>query len=947
MVGSDEGLVLAPPSSSQAWRQLLTRHRFTAVYAVDSLQSWMGSPDGFLVATENGGRSWRSSRLPASETVRHLAFSTPRHGFAYTDDSTFETRDRGRTWRSRTSAQIPLVFFDSLVGWAGSDDSDSLYVTGDGGETWRADPKAWLTAILSDSVAGDASSVSVRFDPLAKDTLVWIVSDSGFWSYQHGRLSRDTIKLGLTAASRVTTSLGYGLDSLGNLVRTSDGGKTWAEIAIRPRRYPAPWYYLFLGICILVTMVSIPAPAEAERKSVADLLVSDRPLRETDRDVLDFAAIAGGLSRFLRNTRTQPPLTIAVTGKWGTGKSSLMLMLQRDLEGHRFRTVWFNAWHHQREESLLASLLESIRQRAVPAIWTLKGLRFRFRLLGARYRRYWRPLTFMLPLFAIAVGWFLADSDQRIVELRNVVLSLYHLVRNGKVDPVPGSERTVFFFVISVAGTIWTYMKGLKPFGVSPAVLAKSLASATKMRTLELQTGFRYRFAQDFKEVTQALSPERLVVFIDDLDRCKPEQVLEILESVNFLVESGECVVVLGMDRERVIGCVGIGFKDVAGILSESDAPPPPPAEQAELAVAALRIARADDAGGDPTSIVPAAPVKSQAQIQADYARQYLEKLINMEIAIPPVDAKDLGNVMTASLDQMPAGPPAKTPLLDRLARFRRPLQAAAVIAVSVAGFLVAFKPPRWLSRSEPPSVVVPASSPPAATATSGATLAGNAGSTKPAVTQTNDDLTHRRSAVNLIPGTAGKRSWWPLALGLFLALGFMVWLLIPTEPHRVEDSPAFGVALKAWSPVLYSSMRTPRSAKKFLNRVRYLAMLQRDVPKALRPAERAIGWLREHSRPIDWLLERLGFPELEEEVPSLEKIPENVLVALSVVRETRPDWLAEPDFWTMPIQRFATSQGQAIPEKLEQALEEVGIMPALKNYKADWLKVSLGVRSG
>src|ERR1700724_1577599 len=69
---------------------------------------------------------------------------------------------------------------------------------------------------------------------------------------------------------------------------------------------------------------------------------------------------AWGLSRFWRNEKTQPPLTLAVTGEWGTGKSSLMNLLRSDLKRYGFRPVWFNAWHQQKAEHLLAPLLEGV-----------------------------------------------------------------------------------------------------------------------------------------------------------------------------------------------------------------------------------------------------------------------------------------------------------------------------------------------------------------------------------------------------------------------------------------------------------------------------------------------------------------------------------------------------------------------------------------------------------
>jgi Cdc6-like AAA superfamily ATPase len=97
--------------------------------------------------------------------------------------------------------------------------------------------------------------------------------------------------------------------------------------------------------------------------------------------VLGLKPLALAQSRFVRNTSTSLPLTIAITGPWGTGKSSLMNLVAEDLRQRGASPVWFNAWHHQKEENILAALFENIRAQASPSAWRLSGLWFRLRLL--------------------------------------------------------------------------------------------------------------------------------------------------------------------------------------------------------------------------------------------------------------------------------------------------------------------------------------------------------------------------------------------------------------------------------------------------------------------------------------------------------------------------------------------------------------------------------------
>ena len=98
--------------------------------------------------------------------------------------------------------------------------------------------------------------------------------------------------------------------------------------------------------------------------------------------------------------------SLVIVGPSGSGKSTLMNMLREDLTKWGFRPIWFNAWHHQTEEHFLASLLESIRKQAVPRLLTLRGLRFRFRLLWFRSHWYWLSIMALALLTAFGINQF-------------------------------------------------------------------------------------------------------------------------------------------------------------------------------------------------------------------------------------------------------------------------------------------------------------------------------------------------------------------------------------------------------------------------------------------------------------------------------------------------------------------------------------------------------------
>jgi hypothetical protein len=90
---------------------------------------------------------------------------------------------------------------------------------------------------------------------------------------------------------------------------------------------------------------------------------SDAP---TERDDLGRAPYVRTLARIVRTAET--PLVIAIYGAWGAGKTSLMKQLRRQLDpGHdgqgvgeqHARTVWFDPWMHQFDDSPALALLHA------------------------------------------------------------------------------------------------------------------------------------------------------------------------------------------------------------------------------------------------------------------------------------------------------------------------------------------------------------------------------------------------------------------------------------------------------------------------------------------------------------------------------------------------------------------------------------------------------------
>jgi len=71
---------------------------------------------------------------------------------------------------------------------------------------------------------------------------------------------------------------------------------------------------------------------------------------------------------------------------------------------------------------------------------------------------------------------------------------------------------------------------------------------------------------QKLKEIIKEIKNDRIVIFVDDLDRCLPDKALQVLESAKVFLDAEGYVFVIGLDRDIIEKCVDKKYGKESGI---------------------------------------------------------------------------------------------------------------------------------------------------------------------------------------------------------------------------------------------------------------------------------------------------------------------------------------------------------------------------------------------
>ncbi|AZZ98502.1 P-loop NTPase fold protein [Pseudoalteromonas sp. R3] len=207
----------------------------------------------------------------------------------------------------------------------------------------------------------------------------------------------------------------------------------------------------------------------------------------SEQDSLNREKYAKAFANLTLNCET--PMVVGLYGSWGTGKSTLMKLIQGSLDQTKTIPIWFDPWQHQFDDNPTLALVHTIIEQC-----NLKDSKK------------------LATVIASALGYSFLKTVSNIS-----VKDIEHFAKKYEEDNFLLREERV----------------KLKDY-----------------------------FAELITNIVKG-TDKRVVFFIDDLDRCMPEQVMKLLESLKLFLNLPNCVYFLAVDHDAIEQSIEYYYKSI------------------------------------------------------------------------------------------------------------------------------------------------------------------------------------------------------------------------------------------------------------------------------------------------------------------------------------------------------------------------------------------------
>ena len=388
-------------------------------------------------------------------------------------------------------------------------------------------------------------------------------------------------------------------------------------------------------------------------KSTFNRILSDTPITSREQDRLEFRAYADALGVLIGSKETSTPLIAAISAPWGAGKSTVAELVQEYLRapssewGHRHIVCCFNAWQHDDAPYLGAALAAEVAQRAnCERYWWRRVIQPLPASMLRPEQRWRRKIAILAVSAAAAIGLVLGRQSRDFIIALTQPTDDHWLAAEHATH---GLGLTLFVAFAAIGFIVPRILSG-----------SRAVASFLNDPQSEAARGSMNVVRAQLEEIIHGATRDdrRLIIFVDDLERCRPPRAVEICEVVSQLLNIRDVVTVLVADMESIALSAALKYRS----LEVPDS-----------------LTGKQSANGD----------------YAQYGRSYLQKLVQLQLELPPATPDLLRRMLHADVAEAKNVNSPSPDISQKIAARFGLILAAAVTGILTLGYAL---PPELLA---------------------------------------------------------------------------------------------------------------------------------------------------------------------------------------------------------------------------------------------------------
>lgn len=271
---------------------------------------------------------------------------------------------------------------------------------------------------------------------------------------------------------------------------------------------------------------------------------------ETSKDLLGYTVHAELLKKIIMEP-SNLPVTIGLYGDWGCGKSSTLKILQEKIEKdadskENTIVVYFDGWSFESFDDAKMALIQGIVEKLE------SNTSIKKECIGA-------------------VRQLAKTVKEEIFSMRTLLWSVKNIVAPAALTYATGGLT----ILPSLLSFFESYNSDEKKKELADALTGKDaetfLKKALNTHINADQFSAVREFRESFCKLIEATGKERIVILIDDLDRCLPQHIIDNLEAIKLFLNVEKTAFIIAADQNIVSNAIMRQYGEKLGIQKRGE----------------------------------------------------------------------------------------------------------------------------------------------------------------------------------------------------------------------------------------------------------------------------------------------------------------------------------------------------------------------------------------